>query len=217
MRRTPLVLLAAAVSAVPLAAAQADEPSAPASPQAIVEYYEGPAKEYDKDLNAATKKATRALKAKLKKKPKRPAIVFDIDDTLESTYRCAKAKNFDRREITICQARTDQDPIRPVWRLLKAAQKRKVKIILITGRPQGFANATREQLRGDGLRGKYTLRMKGNSDNRDAKTFKTEARRKLQRSRKLKILVNIGDQRSDIDGAASGTRVKVPNPMYFTP
>ena len=59
--------------------------------------------------------------------------------------------------------------------------------------------------------------LKGNSDNRDAKTFKTEARRKLQRKRKLKILVNIGDQRSDIDGAASGTRIKVPNPMYFTP
>ena len=101
MRRTRYVLLAAAVSAVPLAAAQADEPSAPATPQAIIEYYEGPAKEYDKDLNAATKKATRALKSKLKKKPKKPAIVFDIDDTLESTYRCAK-----RRTSTAARSRS---------------------------------------------------------------------------------------------------------------
>jgi predicted secreted acid phosphatase len=218
MRRTRLVLLAAAVSAVPLAAAQADEPKAPASPEAIVEYYEGPAREFDKDLKTVRKRATKALKAKLKKKPKKPAIVFDIDDTLESTYRCAKESNFDRTAISACQARTDQDPIKPVWRLLKYAKKRKVAIIVITGRPVGIESATREQLRRDGLRGKYTLVMRPNSEfGQDSAPYKAAARKRLQRKRKLKIVLNIGDQQSDLSGGASGKRFKVPNPMYFTP
>jgi hypothetical protein len=45
--------------------------------------------------------------------------VFDIDDTLESTYACAKRGNFDRNAITACIANFDQQPIKPVWRLLR--------------------------------------------------------------------------------------------------
>jgi predicted secreted acid phosphatase len=218
MRRTRLVLLAAAVSAVPFAAASADEPAAPAAPEQIIEYYEGPAKEYDADLKAVVNRATRSLKSQLKKKPKRPAIVFDIDDTLESTYRCAKESNFDRGAISVCQAQTDQDPMKPVWRLLKYAKKRKLKIIVITGRPQGFELGTRQQLRRDGLRGKYTLVMRPNNEfGEPSAPYKAAARKRLKRKRKLKILVNIGDQRSDLSGGASVKRFKVPNPMYFTP
>lgn len=217
MRRTRLALLAAVVSVVPFAAvAGAEEPAAPASPEAIVEYYEGPAKEFDADVKAVAARATRSLKSQLKKKPKKPAIVFDIDDTLESTYRCAKASNFDRAAIARCQVRGEQDPIKPVWRLLKYAQRRKLRIILITGRPQGIEPSTKQQLRRDGLRGRYTLIMKPNADRRTAAAYKSAERKKIQR-RGVKILVNIGDQRSDLAGGAARKRFKVPNPMYFTP
>ena len=209
-------LAAVAIAALPLAAnATADEPAAPAPPEQIVQYYEGG--EYNADLKKQTDAATKSLKSQLAKKPKKPAIVFDIDDTLESTYRCAKAKNFDRQAISICQAQNDQDPIARVWTLLKYAQKKKVALFLITGRPVGIEPGTREQLKRDGLKGKYTLVMRPNNEfGKPAKPFKTGERKKIQK-KGYKILVNIGDQKSDIDGGASVKKFKVPNPMYFTP
>jgi predicted secreted acid phosphatase len=214
--RIPLGLLAVTVSALPLAAsAPAKEPTAPAPPEQIVQYYEGG--DYAADLKKATDSATKSLKAQLKKKPKKPAIVFDIDDTLESTYECAKKSNFERNAITVCQAQTDQQPIAPVWKLLKLAQKKKVALYIITGRPVGIAPGTRAQLKRDGLKGKYTLIQRPNNQfGQPAKGFKAAERKKIQK-KGFKILVNIGDQKSDLDGGSSVKKSKVPNPMYFTP
>src|SRR3712207_8926198 len=39
-------------------------PISPASPEAIINYYEGPGKEYDADLKAVVKKATKSLKSR---------------------------------------------------------------------------------------------------------------------------------------------------------
>jgi predicted secreted acid phosphatase len=214
--RIRLGLLAAAVSVVPFAAtALADEPAAPGTPEQITQYYESG--EYDADLNKVTASATKSLTAQMKKKPKRPAIVFDIDDTLESTYDCAKRSNFDRNAISLCQAQTDQTPIAPVWKLLKLAQKKKVALFVITGRPQGIEPGTRDQLKRDGLKGKYTLVMRPNSEFGQASApYKAAARKAIQK-RGYKILVNIGDQKSDLSGGSSVKKFKVPNPMYFTP
>jgi predicted secreted acid phosphatase len=205
-----------AVSAASFAAtAAAKEPTQPATAEQITHYYEGG--EYQADLTKATNAATKALTAQLKKKPKKPAIVFDIDDTLESTYECGKKSNFDRSAIIVCQAQTDQQPIAQVWKLLKLAQKKKVALIIITGRPEGIAPATVDQLKRDGLKGRYTLVMRPNSEfGQPAQPYKAAARKEIQKNG-FKILVNIGDQRSDLDGGASGKAFKVPNPMYFTP
>jgi predicted secreted acid phosphatase len=214
--RIRLGLLAAAVSAVPFAAtALADEPAAPGTPEQITQYYESG--EYAGDLKVVVGDATKSLTAQVNKKPKKPAIVFDIDDTLESTYACAKRSNFDRNAITVCQAQTDQTPIAPVWKLLKLAQKKKVALFVITARPQGLEAGTREQLKRDGLKGKYTLVMRPNADlGKPAAPYKSGARKAIQK-RGYKILVNIGDQKSDLAGGAAAKRFKVPNPMYFTP
>jgi predicted secreted acid phosphatase len=213
--RIPLGLVAVVVSAVPLAAsAAAKEPAAPAPPDQIVQYYEGG--DYQADLKKATDAATKSLKSQLKKKPKKPAIVFDIDDTLESTYECAKKSNFDRIAIGVCQAQNNQQPIAPVWKLLKLAQKNKVALFVITGRPQTLEAGTRQKLKDDGLKGKYTLVLRPTADfGQPAQPYKTAERKKI--AKKYKILVNIGDQRSDLDGNPSGKKFKVPNPMYFTP
>ena len=214
--RIRLGLLAAALSAVPLAAtAVADEPAAPGTPEQIIQYYESG--EYDSDLKAVTADATKSLTAQMKKKPTKHANVFDIDDTLESTYRCAKSKNFDRNAISVCQAQTDQDPIAPVWKLLKLAQKKKVALFVITGRPQGIEPGTRDQLKRDGLKGKYTLVMRPNNEfGKPSAGYKAAARKAIQK-RGYKSLVNIGDQKSDLSGGSAVKRFKVPNPMYFTP
>lgn len=207
--------MSAAVAVVPVAAAAAHEPEQPATSEQITEYYDGG--HFKEDVDDLTGAATKSLKAQLKKKPKRPAVVFDIDDTLESTYDCARRSNFDRNAISACQAQTDQKPIPQVWRLLKLAQKNKAAIVVITGRPEGLEDATRAQLKRDGLKGRYTLVMRPNDEfGQPSAGYKAAARKAIQK-RGYKILVNIGDQQSDLSGGASVKRYKVPNPMYTTP
>jgi len=214
--RIPLVLLTAAACAVPLATtATAHEPDQPATPEQITDYYESG--HFKTDVDTVTGRATKSLKSQLAKKPRKPAIVFDIDDTLESTYECAKRANFDRTAISVCQARFDQTKITQVWRLLRYAQKKKLAIVLITGRPEGLREGTRDQLKDDGLTGKYTLVMRPNDEfGQPSQAYKAAARKAIQK-KGFKILVNIGDQKSDLDGGYSVKRFKVPNPMYFTP
>jgi predicted secreted acid phosphatase len=214
--RIRLGLLAAALSAVPLAAtATAHEPAQPATPEQIIEFYEGG--HFKEEVDALTASATRSLKAQLRKKPRKPAIVFDIDDTLESTYDCAKRSDFNRNAISACQAQADQTPITQVWKLLKYAQKKKVALVIITGRPEGLEQVTRDQLKRDSLRGRYTLVMRPNDEfGQPSQPYKAAARKAIQK-KGFKILVNIGDQQSDLDGGSAAKRFKVPNPMYFTP
>jgi predicted secreted acid phosphatase len=213
--RIRIGLLAAAASAIPLVAtATAHEPEQPATPAVITEYYDGG--HYGEDLDALTASATRSLKSQLKKKPRKPAIVFDIDDTLESTYECAKRSDFAQSVFTACIAQTDQQPIAQVWRLLRAAQKRKVAVFLITDRPVGVNASTVAQLKRDGLRGRYTLVERPDDEvDQPSQPYKRAARRAIQR-RGYRILINIGDQESDLDGGFAVKRYKVPNPMYLT-
>jgi predicted secreted acid phosphatase len=214
--RIRTAILATALSTIALAAAAtAHEPKQPATPEQITEYYEGG--HFNEDLTAKTKRATTVLKSQLKRKPRRPAIVFDIDDTLESTYTCAKRANFERDAITTCIATFDQTPIKPVWRLLRYAQKRKVAIFIVTGRPDGLRDGTIKQLREDGLRGRYTLVTRPNDEfGQPAAGYKTGVREDIEADG-YTTLVNIGDQQSDLSGGFSKKRFKVPNPMYFTP
>jgi predicted secreted acid phosphatase len=214
--RIRLGLAAAALSIVPFAAAAAKEPTQPATSDQITQYYEGG--DYDADLKKAADGATKSLKSQLKKKPRKPAIVFDIDDTLESTYACEKASGgFGVGPGALCSARNDEVAIKPVWALLKLAQKKKVALYIITGRPQGIEPGTREKLKADGLKGKYTLVMRPNNEfGQPAAPYKAAARKAIQK-RGFKILVNIGDQQSDLSGGSAVKRFKVPNPMYTNP
>jgi predicted secreted acid phosphatase len=217
MRQTACIgLLALAVAAVPLASAASKEPKpAPAPPDQIVAYHDSG--EWNKDTQAVVDSATKSLKAQLKKKPDQPAIVFDIDDTLESTYDCAARSNFDRGAITGCIATFDQTPIRPAWRLLRYAQKKKIALFLVTGRPDVLRRGTRKQLKEDGLRGGYTLVTRPNDElGKPAEDYKTQVRQDIDADG-FTTLVNVGDQKSDLAGGWAVKRFKLPNPMYFTP
>jgi predicted secreted acid phosphatase len=214
-----LTLLAAtsAIALVPLGIATAKEPTQPASSDAIIAYHDSG--EWDADTAAVTKQAKTSLIAQLKKKPKKPAIVFDIDDTLESSYDCQKASgSFGQVPSAVCVAQSNQTPIPQTKSLFKYAQKKKVAVDLITGRPEGLRQATIDELKRDGFTGKFKLYLRPNDDpNKDSVIpYKSGARKSIQKAG-YKILVNIGDQQSDLKGGFSVKRFKVPNPMYFTP
>ena len=72
------------------------------TPEQIRAYHTSGA--YAKALAKTYASATTYVKAQLKKHPKRPAVVLDIDETAMSNYACLDAVDFDLRGLATCVA-----------------------------------------------------------------------------------------------------------------
>jgi len=233
------VLVAAAVSVGGPALASGSKGGGQPDPhnatfEEVVDYYESG--RFAKDTARVAKRARKFLRKRLGGKPSRGhhAIVFDIDDTLLSTYECQrKHGDFGSTELALClieetaQTTTGAGPglppIEPVRRLYNLAQRLRVRVFLITGRPELLRRHSIDNLRARGFRGNFKLTMQdtvGFLDNtlngKSLVPYKAGERARIERSG-WRILVNIGDQQSDLDGGHARRTYKVPNPMYFTP
>jgi predicted secreted acid phosphatase len=221
-------ILVAAVAALSLlafavAGAGAKEPKAPATPAAIRAYHDSG--EWAKDTKAQLKKATADLKKALKKKkgakaPKGKAtLVLDIDDTSLSTYDCQNKKDF-ANATSACVLGGGLPAIKGTLALAKLAIKNHVKLAFITGRPDlgTIREGTETNLKAAGFTMKHTLTLLPAAQF-PAKTlvpYKTGARKALEKAG-ARIVLNVGDQKSDLAGGHAKYAVKLPNPMYFTP
>lgn len=205
------VALAAALAAAPVWAA---EPRQPATPAEIVEYRESG--EWDADLDTVTAGA-RAYLADHLDEP-RPAIVLDVDDTSLSNYDCLRAADFDRRAAGDACAMSGSLPaIRQTLELFRYARSERVAVFFISGRRERQRGATIANLRSAGYRGLWTLHLRPNRQPRSQRAgWKARVRRSLVR-RGYRIVVNVGDQRSDLTGGSALRGFKLPNPMYTIP
>jgi len=204
-----LTCLIAGVVLVSAGVAVADEPKAPAPPEEIVVYRESG--EWVADTTAVVRRARAALRARLDSR--RPAIVLDIDDTSLSTYGCLKAADFDRANAG-CGARTDLPAIPQTLRLYRFAREHGVAVFFITGRHTSARGTTVENLRRAGFARRRGLHMRPDdqpASRRDG--WKARTRRAIER-RGYRIVLNVGDQRSDLDGGHALRSFKLPNPMY---
>jgi predicted secreted acid phosphatase len=206
---TNTILAALAVIAVGGGIASADEPKAPASPRQIVEYHDSG--EWRADTARALRRAQRVLRGHLD--TRRPAIVLDVDDTALSTYTCMKRAGFDRTAAK-CGSKRSLPAIPPTRRLFRFARRHGVDVFFITGRRERLREITAGNLHRAGYAGWRRLQMRPNRQPADHKDgWKARARRAIER-RGYRIVVNIGDQRSDLDGGHAIRAVKIPNPMY---
>ena len=190
-------------------AAAAGEPKAPASPEEIVAYRDSG--EWLADNRTAVRRARNTLRRHLL--DPRPAIVLDVDDTALSTYGCMKAAGFDRAEAG-CALRRDLPAVRATLRLFRYARSHGVAVFFVTGRREAQRDLTEANLRRAGYGGYRALHMR--PDDQPARRrdgWKARTRRAIRRGG-YRILVNVGDQRSDLDGGHALRRIKLPNPMY---
>jgi hypothetical protein len=197
----------------------ATPPSYPATPDEIREYRQSG--DWGRDIGAVTKRAAAWLKKRTaaRNAPRRPAIVFDIDETTLDNYPCIAAGGFAdvKTALAVCVVRYDTPALKRVRAVFRLARKLKIRIVFITGRPEATREGTLRDLRDSGYTGKYTLVMRPNDYARDSVVpFKAGARRSIQR-KGFKIIANVGDQRSDLNGGFSERRFYIPNPMYLTP
>jgi len=189
--------------------------------------------QYMRDLSVAVGKAAAYLAQQANRKGKL-AIVLDIDETSLSNWPVIKADDFGFIPQGPCDLSPDDlpqgacgwrqwimhardKPIVPTLELYRQARKEGMAVFFITGRPGSLREATERNLRAAGYDQWSELMMKtGGYRTESVIQFKSSSRGKIVQ-RGYTIVLNMGDQESDLTGGFAERTFKVPNPFYFIP
>ena len=177
---------------------------------------------YDRDLQLVGGRARRYLVRRVRERRREPgrdrraAAVFDIDETSLSNYRQLAAAGFGTVSAALASSIIEEraPAIAPTLALYRAARREGVAVFFITGRPEGFRAPTARNLRRAGFRRWTGLTLQPAGVTSTA-AYKRDARARIER-RGFRILVNIGDQDSDLTGGHAERAFKLANPFYFS-
>lgn len=160
----------------------------------------------------------RAMNAKAGEKL---ALVLDIDETSLSNWEEEKQDDFGyiAKDWDAWVKRRLDTAIPGTLRLYREAQKDKVAVFFITGRPEDERQDTAANLEAvgyshwDGL----SLRAAGHPKTQTVVDYKSAERQKIV-AQGYTIILNVGDQMSDLNGNPRAEKsAKLPNPFYFIP
>jgi predicted secreted acid phosphatase len=174
-----------------------------------------------------------------KTQQKKLAVVLDIDETSLSGYPCMRmvaqhllasindgsykqyvwAKDFAGRHFTDVMAACREFPAIPgMVDFYNHAKNNHVAVFFLTGRGDDYKNVTIHDLQHAGYKNWDGLLLKSklyliypNADQ-----FKLARRKELERAG-YTIIIDIGDQYSDLYGGEYEKGFKLPNPFYFIP
>lgn len=180
---------------------------------------------YDRDV-AKVAAAARAWLNKRVRAATKPAIVLDIDETALSNWPAMRINGWVRILNGPCdlekgpcghrawQAMAKSKAIAPTLALAQNAHKLGVAVFFITGRPERLRDATVRNLQDQGYEWTELILEPEGASFRSAADFKTPERRKIA-EHGYTILLNLGDQESDLEGGYAERVLKLPNPVYF--
>lgn len=187
--------------------------------QAIIQYYDSG--EYDKDVTIEINNAEKYLDKRIKENntsssPQKLAMVLDIDDTSLTNYIGNKKRDFSGLPQLVDQSYQDANApaIQPVLHLYNQAIKNNVSVFFISFRPEKFRSYTVANLKKAGYDGWSALYLPNFKQVKlPPKVYKTAIRQKLTQQG-YAIILNLGDQDSDLQGGYAEYSVKIPNPLY---
>ncbi len=145
---------------------------------------------------------------------RKPALVLDIDETALSNY--AYLGDFKNILASLAQGAIGGilPAIAPTLSLYDAARAKDVAVFFITGRPTVFESATVANLTRAGYSGWAGLVL--NPGGQTLTEYKSAARAKIEQQG-YRIVLNVGDQESDLAGGNATRAFKLPNPFYYSP
>jgi len=199
-----------------LSCSSAMPPSLPAVKAAYVEYVDSG--RYDASVDSVFARAERYLERRAPR-VERPAMVLDIDETSLSNWPNQVDSSFcyDPASFHAWVLRGEAEALPGVVDLYRTATRLGVAVFFVTGRHEDERRATEDNLRRVGIERWAGLDMRPRDDGRhSASVFKSEVRRRLTEAG-YTVLVNIGDQRSDLAGGYAERSFKLPNPFYEVP
>lgn len=181
----------------------------------VERYYE--CGRYDKDMDKVVHKAQK----KLANIPvtDRTAVVFDIDDTVLSTYCEEKSISYGHSDkISQAFEKYGHLPAIPqTKRLYDTLVDRGFTIFFLTGRRQKEEAATIKNLHNQGFSTFEAVITRSPEENKlSASEFKSRHRAQLEQQG-YHIVASVGDQWSDLCGGHAGLKVKLPNYRYLLP
>ena len=189
---------------------------------------------YESDLEKVGSKAEAYLDrrvAKLRKKARQRcrargvspcpkpklAMVLDIDETSLSNYADLAATDFTdaTAALTTSLFAATSPAIDPTLDLFGEARSRGVAVFFITGRPDldVVRDRTEANLTSAGYAGWKVLVLKP-ADAEGTLSYKSGARATIEDDG-YRIVLNVGDQDSDLKGGYADKAYKLPNPFYF--
>lgn len=149
----------------------------------------------------------------------KPAVVFDIDDTLVSWYGALSSIDFgwnSQLDATV-KEQCLTPKIKSTAALFNEAKRRDIDIFLITGRNEPDRAVTVSCLEQLGLTGYKELILRApDQASLTAKAYKSGERKGIEQQG-YRIALAIGDQVSDSSGGYTDGAFVLPNPMYFIP
>lgn len=146
-----------------------------------------------------------------------PAVVFDIDETTLSNYSHIKECDFGYIPNLWNEwvDKAEAPPIPHMLRLYDTLLALNVSFFFITGRTIEFYESTLKNLIEAGYTKVDSLIMReGKEKTMTAAEYKSEIRKNIE-EQGFNIILNVGDQMSDLDGGYAVKSVKLPNYMYF--
>ena len=189
---------------------------------------------YEHDLSLVGEQALECLTGLPAVEQAKAALVLDIDETSlanEFDGLVSPETGYDAEAWAKWIEKAEAPPIRPALELFKAARDRDVEVFFITGRSREQLASTEENLRhaGYGYKGgwnavftepRHEAAASGGTAAGsemlvfpEAAAYKTAARWSLMQ-RGYRIVVNMGDQLSDIEGGYAENTFRLPNPFY---
>jgi predicted secreted acid phosphatase len=185
--------------------------------------------DYDRDLAIVAGRAQEWLATRAGAVAK-PAAVFDIDETALSNWEVLRRDDFGGPVSGPCKLGADtpcgwaawdqlgHDPaIKPTLDLYQDVIAKGVTVFFITGRPESQRGATARNLKVAGYNGYKTLYLVPEGAHfESAVDFKAPIREQIEKDG-YTIIMNIGDQPSDLLGGHAEKSFLLPDPFYRVP
>ena len=150
------------------------------------------------------------------------AMVLDLDETswFNNWPKLVNPEIDGPKAWTEWIQKAEAPPIGVTLELFEMARKKNIEVFFITGRYQTMRDFTQKNLENAGFKGWRELFLyptQADSDRDlvfpEAATYKTAVRWSIA-SRGYRIVLNMGDQESDITGGFAEKTFKLPNPFY---
>jgi acid phosphatase len=146
------------------------------------------------------------------------ALVLDIDETTLSNYEEMAGADFAYdSDVFNAWVNSAKAPAIPgTLRVYLEAQRRGVSVFFLTGRPESQRAVTEQNLHNAGFQNWQRLILRPPTQaSATAQIFKSAARAQIA-AQGYKLILNIGDQWSDLKGDSEAEySVKYPDPFYF--
>jgi acid phosphatase len=174
---------------------------------------------YAKDLNLQAVRAIAFLRQRAARRGpnEKLAVVLDIDETTLSNYEEMEKVGFayDAKVFNAWVESLKAPAIPGTLRIFNEAKRLGVSVFFLTGRGEAERVATEQNLRAQGFDGWQELILRKPGQSPLAVVFKSAERAGVV-AKGYKIILNVGDQWSDLRGTPEAEySVKYPDPYYF--